>query len=202
MQEGGDPSNEPPVVIGADLCGPRSIGLLAEPTKAIWSLDGTEISFSGNIEFPIGNVGREAGTLKFGGTLNSLQAFSGEVVFVGISPDQPKKTGTFSATRIEVSVVQLLTLNSGEKVKRGQSKKIEWIIQGGMSPVGQQLFLSTDDGDHFSPLSPLLDGDARSFVWEISWAIGKTKKALLRIRATDVDGKNVEDTSNTPFRIK
>ncbi len=174
----------------------------AEPTNAVWSQDDSQISFSGNIEFPIGNVGRDAGMLKFRGTLSSPQAFSGDVVFISISPDQPKKTGTFSAMRIEVSTVQLLTLNSGEKVKRGQSVRIEWIIQGSLSPIGQQLFLSTDDGDHFSPLSPLLDGDARSFVWEISWAIGKTKKALLRIRATDVDGKSAEDISDTTFRIK
>ncbi len=172
------------------------------PTKAAWSMNLSQLTFFGEIEFPHGNVGREAGTLTFTGTLTSAQAFSGEVSFVNVSKDQPTKTGTFSATRIDAAPVQLLSLNSGEKVKRGRTVRIEWTVGAGMTPSTQQLFLSTDDGQTFGPLSLLLGSEDRSFAWEISKSLRKTKKALIRIRVSDAAGKSAEDISDTTFRIK
>ena len=172
------------------------------PTKATWSQLTSEVTFSGDMEFPLGNVGREVGTLTFTGALTSPQAFSGEVSFVNVSKDQPTKNGTFSATRVDVPSVRLLSLNSGGKVKRGRSVTIEWSVQGGLAPSTQQLFLSTDDGASFNPLSPLLGGDERSFIWEVLKTLHKTKKALIRVRVNDAAGKAAEDISDSTFRIK
>src|SRR5262249_36583298 len=60
---------------------------------------------SGGSEFPIGNVGRDAGTLVFKGGFESANSISGKVSFfrVGQDPNDPgtvpAKTGDFTATR-------------------------------------------------------------------------------------------------------
>jgi hypothetical protein len=79
----------------------------AEPTKASWKrLNSNQVTFSGEIEFPIGNVGRNPGILVFKGRLESQTSISGGVVFFaqGQNPSDPKavpaKTGKFTAQRV------------------------------------------------------------------------------------------------------
>src|SRR5262245_28917089 len=76
----------------------------AEPTQAQWNQAATDkVTFSGAIEFPIGNVGRDAGTLVFNGSFESSASISGKVSFfrVGQDPNDPgtvpAKTGDFTA---------------------------------------------------------------------------------------------------------
>ena len=79
----------------------------AKPSEAKWtqSHDGSVI-FSGRVEFPLGNVGRDAGTLVLKGKFGNDSTMTGEAKFFrgDEDPTDPKataaKSGTFKATRV------------------------------------------------------------------------------------------------------
>jgi hypothetical protein len=82
----------------------------AEPTEAQWEqTDPDQATFSGAIEFPIGNVGRDAGILVFKGKFDSADSISGKVSFFREGQDLknpatiPAKTGDFTAKRARTS---------------------------------------------------------------------------------------------------
>jgi hypothetical protein len=62
--------------------------------------DQNSVTFSGVAEFPIGNVGRDAGTLMFKGKFETPDAITGEVEFAPLVGERPSKRGTFKATRV------------------------------------------------------------------------------------------------------
>jgi hypothetical protein len=79
----------------------------AKPTEAKWTPgEGNSVSFSGKVEFPLGNVGRDAGTLVLHGKLGTDNTMTGEAKFFRGDEDsadpkvQPAKSGTFKASRI------------------------------------------------------------------------------------------------------
>jgi len=79
----------------------------AEPAKATWKrVDSSQVTFSGEIEFPIGNVGRNPGILVFKGRFESQTSISGSAAFFaqGQNPNDaksvPAKTGKFTAERV------------------------------------------------------------------------------------------------------
>ena len=79
----------------------------AEPTQAQWQQAAPdEVTFSGATEFPIGNVGRDAGNLVFKGSFETANSISGKVSFFRLGQDPndpgtiPAKTGDFTAKRI------------------------------------------------------------------------------------------------------
>jgi uncharacterized protein (TIGR03437 family) len=91
----------------------------AEPTKAQWERAASDqVTFSGEIVFPIGNVGRDAGTLVFSGRVESASSISGKVAFFRVGQDPkdlrtiPSKTGDFSAKRIATSSVRSVSAAS------------------------------------------------------------------------------------------
>jgi len=72
----------------------------AKPSEAKWSQgDGNSVTFSGPVEFMIGNVGRDAGTLVFKGKFETEGSIRGEVEFAPLVGDRPSKSGTFKAVR-------------------------------------------------------------------------------------------------------
>lgn len=72
----------------------------AKHTEAKWTLgEGNSVTFSGPIEFPIGNVGRDAGTLVLKGTFGTENLITGEMEFSSLIGDRPSKHGTFKAVR-------------------------------------------------------------------------------------------------------
>ena len=72
----------------------------AKPSEAKWSRgEGNSVKFSGAVEFPIGNVGRDAGTLEFKGKFETDGSIRGEVEFSPLVGDHPSKHGTFKAVR-------------------------------------------------------------------------------------------------------
>jgi hypothetical protein len=72
----------------------------AKPAEAKWSQsDQNSVTFSGPVEFPIGNVGRDAGTLVFKGKFETESLITGQVEFSPLVGDGPSKSGTFKATR-------------------------------------------------------------------------------------------------------
>jgi hypothetical protein len=82
----------------------------AEPTEAQWEQAAPDqATFSGAVEFPIGNVGRNPGTLVFKGKFDSANSISGKVSFFREGQDLknpatiPAKTGGFTANRATTS---------------------------------------------------------------------------------------------------
>jgi hypothetical protein len=72
----------------------------AKPSEAKWTPgDQNSMTFSGPVEFPLGNVGRDAGTLMFKGKFQTPDSISGEVEFAPLVGERPSKHGTFKATR-------------------------------------------------------------------------------------------------------
>jgi hypothetical protein len=72
----------------------------AKPSEAKWSRgEGNSVTFSGPVEFMIGNVGRDAGTLVFKGKFETESLITGEVEFSPLVGDGPSKSGTFKAVR-------------------------------------------------------------------------------------------------------
>src|SRR5213075_1937182 len=71
-----------------------------KPSEATWSRTSSNaVTFSGSVEFLIGNVGRDAGTLVFKGKLESENLIVGDVDFSPLVGDRPSKNGTFKAIR-------------------------------------------------------------------------------------------------------
>ena len=72
----------------------------ARPSEAKWTQgDGNSVTFSGAVEFPLGNVGRDPGTLVFKGKFETESLITGEVEFSPLVGDGPSKSGTFKAIR-------------------------------------------------------------------------------------------------------
>jgi hypothetical protein len=72
----------------------------AKPSEAKWSRgEGNSVTLSGPVEFMIGNIGRDAGTLVFKGKFETADLITGEVEFSPLVGDQPSKHGTFKAVR-------------------------------------------------------------------------------------------------------
>ena len=78
----------------------------ARPSEAKWtqSHEGS-VMFSGPVEFPLGNVGRDAGTLVLKGKFGTEGSITGEAKFFRLDQDpkdpkaSPSKSGSFKATR-------------------------------------------------------------------------------------------------------
>ena len=71
-----------------------------KPSEAKWSRgEGNSVTFSGPMEFMLGNVGRDAGTLVFNGKFETADLITGEVEFSPLIGERPSKHGTFRATR-------------------------------------------------------------------------------------------------------
>ena len=72
----------------------------AAPSPAKWAQgEGNSVTFSGPVEFPIGNVGRDAGTLVCKGKFDTAKLITGEVEFSPLVGKQPSKHGTFKAVK-------------------------------------------------------------------------------------------------------
>jgi hypothetical protein len=72
----------------------------AKPSEAKWSRgEGNSVTFSGPVEFLLGNVGRDAGTLMCKGKFEAADLISGEVEFSPSVGERPSKHGTFKAVR-------------------------------------------------------------------------------------------------------
>jgi hypothetical protein len=90
------------------LLDPRSTHWVgAKTSEAKWTQgEGNSVTFSGAVEFLIGNVGRDAGTLVLKGKFGTDGAIAGEATFFPLDQDpndpraRPSKIGTFKAIRV------------------------------------------------------------------------------------------------------
>ena len=72
----------------------------AKPSAATWTRgEGSSVTFSGPVEFLLGNVGRDPGTLICKGKFETADSISGEVEFSPSVGARPSKHGTFKAVR-------------------------------------------------------------------------------------------------------
>ena len=72
----------------------------AKSSEAIWKLsEGNSVTFSGAVEFLLGNVGRDAGTLACKGKFETPDLITGEAEFSPLVGERPSKHGTFKAVR-------------------------------------------------------------------------------------------------------
>jgi hypothetical protein len=87
------------------LADPRSAAWgAAQPSEATWSRsEGNAVTFSGPVEFLLGNVGRDAGTLVCKGKFETPDLITGGVEFSPLGGERPSKHGTFKATRAKGS---------------------------------------------------------------------------------------------------
>ena len=74
----------------------------ATPSEAKWTRsDDNSVTFSGAVEFMLGNVGRDAGTLVFNGKFETPDLITGEVEFSPLVGERLSKHGTFKAVRAD-----------------------------------------------------------------------------------------------------
>src|SRR5262249_37795776 len=84
--------------------------VLLDPRAKVWGAptsweakwtrgEGNSVTFSGPVEFMLGNVGRDAGTLTCKGKFETGDLISGEVEFSPLVGERPSKHGTFRAVR-------------------------------------------------------------------------------------------------------
>ena len=72
----------------------------SKASEAQWSRgEENAITFSGAVEFLIGNVGRDAGTLTCKGKFETADLITGEAELSPLVGDGPSKLGTFKAVR-------------------------------------------------------------------------------------------------------
>ena len=72
----------------------------AKSSEAKWSRgEGDSVTFSGPVEFLLGNVGRDAGILTCKGKFETADLISGEVEFSPSVGERPSRHGTFKAVR-------------------------------------------------------------------------------------------------------
>jgi len=83
------------------LADPHSVAWgAAQPSQATWSRsEGNAVTFSGPVEFLLGNIGRDAGKLVCKGKFETPDLITGEAEFSSLAGDRPSKQGTFKATR-------------------------------------------------------------------------------------------------------
>lgn len=79
----------------------------AAPRPAVWSQPtNNRVSFSGEVELPIGTCCRETGTLIFKGKFTSSNSIAGKAIFVGSTEEEENfngfrsTVGTFTATPV------------------------------------------------------------------------------------------------------
>ena len=75
-----------------------------KPSDATWTRgEANSLTFSGSMEFPLGNVGRDAGTLTFTGRFETSDLIVGKVEFSPLVGQKSSKPGTFKAVRLKDS---------------------------------------------------------------------------------------------------
>lgn len=72
----------------------------SKPSDAQWSKgDQNSVTFSGPVEFLLGNVGRDAGKLTCKGKFETADSITGDADFSPLVGERPSKLGTFKAVR-------------------------------------------------------------------------------------------------------
>jgi hypothetical protein len=183
----------------------------ATSTEAVWNFKGQSASVyffdvSGDIEFPIGNAGREVGRLYFSASSDltmPIMFLHGSGQYHSLITNRNQVTNfNFTAKRVEGLTAQLISPSSGGRLIRGKNVKIEWKVQSLAPIAAQKLFLSVDGGETFIVITTSLDSNTRSFMWKIPKTLPRTRKALIKVVVTDINSISSEAINEQPLRIK
>jgi len=184
-------------------------------TKGIWSLRGQSpaiyyFAIAGGVEFPTSEGGIEKGKLELSASsdltlpINSLRGWgqfhSSSSPTDGRGSEDP--IFDFTAARVERVSVQVMSPAPGQKLRRGKDVMIEWTVKSPLPLNSQEVLISLDGGDSFIVISSGLGGEVRDFSWTLPESIPKTKKALIKVVATDISGANAEGITAGTLRIK
>jgi hypothetical protein len=72
----------------------------AKPSEGKWTRgERNTLTFSGPVEFPLGNIGRDPGTLTFKGKFETSDTITGDVEFSPLIGERVSQHGSFKATR-------------------------------------------------------------------------------------------------------
>ncbi len=169
----------------------------ATPTQARWSLKGQSPAIyyfviTGDVEFPKSNGGFERGRLEFNASADLDLPVTSLNGWGGFHP--PRDPNDIRG--------KVLSPSSGQKLRRGRDLIIEWEAKSVLPLVSQVAELSADGGESFIVIAPSLGGDIRSFTWNVPVSFLKTKRALIKIVATDTNGASGEGLSAGDLRIK
>jgi hypothetical protein len=187
----------------------------ATSTEASWSLRGQSPTIyyfviTGDVEFPTSDGGTEKGILELSASsdlilpITSLRGWgqfhSSSKPNDGRGAEDP--AFDFTARRLEGLTVKVVSPNANRKLRRGKDVNIEWEIESAFPVTSQELLASLDGGENFLMIASLADGQARSFKWTVPESLPKTKKALIKVVATDVNGAVADGLSVGNLRIK
>lgn len=183
-------------------------------TKATWSLRGRSPAIyyfviAGDVEFQTTDGAIEKGRLELSASsdftlpINSLRGWA--QFHSSSTPNDGRGSNDpifdFTAERIEKLSVQVMSPASGQRLRRGKDVRIEWTVNSALPVSTQEVLISVDGGDSFIVIASGLGAEVRDFSWTLPENINKTKKALIKVVATDNGGNNTEGTTGT-FRIK
>jgi polyhydroxybutyrate depolymerase len=96
------------------------------------------------------------------------------------------------------ATVRVTSPNGGETVRRGDTVRIAWMLEGPADVASQEIALSADSGATFTiPVAAGLDPSARSFAWTVPDSLPKGKRYRVRVTAGDAS-----DASDADFRVR
>lgn len=99
--------------------------------------------------------------------------------------------------------LRLVSPNGGEVVKAGQNLTIQWQSSDNTGVVSHDILLSSDEGATYTKtIATGLPGNIQSFDFLIPLQQPKTKRARIRVMATDVAGNKNQAESARNFKIK
>ena len=184
----------------------------ASPTAAIWSFGGqsTQIyvfNISGEVTLPTSGGAQQSGTLELTASASLsllVTSLTGWGQFHPANSDSTRgsQDPTFNFTAAQMFSLQIIYPNSGGKMIRGQDVTIQWSVQSAIPLASQQILLSLDNGASFNVIAPSVDPDSRSYIWAVPQTLPKSKKALIKVAATDSNGNAADAVSSQTFRIK
>jgi hypothetical protein len=193
----------------------RSSAPPATPTKASWSLRGQSPAIyyfviTGDVEFPTSDGGTEKGKLELSASsdlVHPITSLRGWGQFHSSSKPNDGRGAEdpifdFTARRLEGLTVRLVSPNANRKLRRGRDVNIEWEIESAFPVTSQELLVSLDGGETFLMIASSLESQARSFTWTVPESLPRTKKALIKIVASDANGAVAEGLSAGDLRIK
>ncbi|MEW6734080.1 MAG: hypothetical protein AB1489_22325 [Acidobacteriota bacterium] len=163
--------------------------------QAVWSqLTPTTFSLTSEVEFPVGNVGRQTGTLIFKGKFTSPKTISGLAIFISNQPDLTDPSGflamqgSFSGTinakptsdfSIGIEpIVQKISPSSPATLVISTSA-----INDFRTPIFLNVAVLPDDGNIrvFSPVDEVMPGDNAVITVETADRTSINRYALLVI---------------------
>ncbi|MBZ5620067.1 MAG: hypothetical protein LAQ69_15285 [Acidobacteriia bacterium] len=98
-------------------------------------------------------------------------------------------TNACTVNDTEGPAVSLLAPTGGEVIAGGASYSIQWLSDDNVGVASHDVALSTDGGQTFpAAIASGLSGNAQGYIWNVPADIAPSRKAVIRVTATDGAG--------------